>query len=432
MRRKGFIVLAMGMILGLAGCSPKDAAPADAVTVIERYAATEGARNYNAAGTLNATVAISSDGMDVSVPVNMQFTVDVSGKLAHASVIGVAEALGETTNINSEAYVRGDRVYMHDIDTDEWTAADFDVNLAGFLDKGAFGNAELLVDKKEKAYVVTQPVADLVDTDMLESALSDAGYDMSELFDGADDMFGDSVVTYVFDTDYNLVSCTLSDFSYFTSVNTDMFNMDVSFSLDFAVTFSRYGEIDASTLSITQSLMDSLDGSVVDDDATTDAGFSDEDRAMISDTDLIGAYNGVFMGLGPNDWSVFANDGWVISLGDEEPFYGTAVNDAYPGVNFTVMGDMIHVLTEGELERTGFYGYSIDVSECTGDKPYWMFNGLTWGAAGEDIVRVYGEPELSFDASNGTMYQYTPISGITLTFYTYTGSGLQGAALSFE
>lgn len=429
MKRKGFIVLAVGMVLGLVGCSPK-AAPADAVTVIERYAATEGAGNYNAAGTLSAVVDISSGGIDMSLPINMQFTADVAGKLAHANVIGSAEAFGETTDINSEAYVYGDRVYVHDIDTDDWTAADFNVNLAGFLDKAAFENAGLLVDRKEKTYVVTQSVADLVDTDMFESALSDAGYDTSGLFNGADDMFGDSVVTYVFDTDYNLVSCTLSDFVYATSVNTDALDMDVSLSLDFAVTFSRYGEVDASALSITQSFMDSLDGSVMDDDAAMDAGFSDE--AMISGTDLIGAYNGVFIGLGPNDWSAFADDGWVISLDGEEPFYGTAANDAYPDVNFTVMGDMIHVLTEGELERTGFYGYSIDVSECTGNKPYWTFNGLTWGASGDDIVRVYGEPEQSFDASNGTMYQYKPVSGIMLTFHTYTDVGLQGAALSFE
>ena len=65
-------------------------------------------------------------------------------------------------------------------------------------------------------------------------------------------------------------------------------------------------------------------------------------------------------------------------------------------------------------------GYSIDVSSAE-NKPEMTWNGLTWGASAEDIVKAYGEPDDKYEGSVYDLYEYTTLPDIdsVIKFYVY-------------
>ncbi|MBR1931237.1 MAG: hypothetical protein IJ833_07165 [Lachnospiraceae bacterium] len=110
---------------------------------------------------------------------------------------------------------------------------------------------------------------------------------------------------------------------------------------------------------------------------------------------IIGTYNGTHLEYGM-DVSVFEEDGWKL---DKYTTYQQSngilyyTNDKYPGA-------FLHIFEEQKLlPVAGVRGFAMSVVGTEGGTqlPPMQFQGLSWGASGEEITAVYGEPDVIYD-----------------------------------
>lgn len=469
MKRRAIVALmAMTMTATtLTGCSfdfGLFSTPKTAADVIERYSAKETEANYNMSGTLTMEIGMDAQGMSVAIPIDLEFDMDMAGKAAHGDMVMSASFMGESMKESAEMYISDGKVYMYDSDLECWTVSDsdFESNVDGIFAAGLFETAELVVDKKAKTYTVNQSFGDFMENDDLKDTFEESAGGVTDMFDMDEDdieaAFQDAVVTYVFDTDCNLLSVALDGCSYKDEVSEDGVTAEVYLNLGFDFDFSKFGEIDEDDVTVPKSvkneaiddsdtdsgIMDSFGGdndvsaTVPDEPLVPDApsipstpGLSESENSpsvTVAGSDVLGAYKGTPITSSANSWSMFESDGWVFDNEDGEYSFMSCVNDKYEDASLYVYNKDADDTTRSDITDYGFYGYDIDVS-WSDNKPDMTFNGLTWGASDSDVTSAYGTPDYTYTGSMYTSYEYEISKNVDMTFYVYFDEGLQKVSL---
>lgn len=484
MKRK-LIVALMTMAMAtttLTGCSFSfRSTPKTATDVIEKYSARETESNFNLNGEINMEIGMDAQGMSVSIPIDLELDMDLVDDAAHGDMTMSASFMGESLNESAEMYISGNKVYMYDSDSDYWTVSDSELksSIDGIFDKDLFEDAELIVDKKAKTYTINQSFEDFMENDDVKDKLEDSADSMTGMFSMNDDdimdAFKDATVSYVFDTDYNLLSVSLEGCSYKNEISEDGVTADVYLNFGFDFKFSKFGGIDEDDVEVPKSVKNSaIDGTdsnlglmgsfggeedvntTVPDEplvpetselpSTSEASSESEissvlevpstqettsSSVVISDgEDIYGSYNGVSINISANDWaSTFGADGWVFDNEDGEYSFMSCKNSKYGDSDLYVYNEARSNTTKDDILNKGYYGYSIDVS-WSDAKPDMTFNGLTWGASDDDIFAAYGTPDYSYTGSMYTSYEYELSDDVIMEFYIYFDKGLQEVELS--
>lgn len=142
--------------------------------------------------------------------------------------------------------------------------------------------------------------------------------------------------------------------------------------------------------------------------------------------DYYGSYNGHFLSSAGDSWTYFSDDGWQLGQQNEDNRFIICTNSGYEGAVLRVAGSNFTAGISNIMDL-GVYSYSIDVSGASHYPPM-TFNGITWGTSDDVVTAAYGEPDSTKTTSSYTLYSYD-LSGATMTFYVYFGSGLQKVAL---
>lgn len=474
MERRAIVAfMAMTMVATtLTGCSFNMSfglgAPKTAAEVIEKYEAKDTESNFNLDGKLSMEIGMDAEGMTVSVPIDLDINMDMVGEAAHGDMAMSASFMGENLDYSAEMYIDGDKVYMYDEDLDYWTVSDseFESSLSTVIDPKLFENAELVVDKKAKTYTINQSFGDFMSNDNVEDTFGDFTDSATGMFsmdaDDIIDAFSDASVTYVFDTDYHLLSVSLDGCSYEDTIKEDGYTADLYMNIGFDFNFSKFGEISEDDVTVPKSVkkeaVDDEDGNAgvmgsfgAGDDNEGIVTTPVPDESMVSDipvepqapvepestptvnvqtgSDLYGSYKGVSLTTGPNNWaSTFGADGWVFDNEDGEYSFMSCVNSKYGDATLYVYNKASSDTTKADITDYGFYGYDMDVSWAD-TKPAMTFNGITWGASSDDVLSAYGTPDYTYEGSMYHSYEYELSNNITMSFNVYFDAGLQEVSL---
>ena len=120
--------------------------------------------------------------------------------------------------------------------------------------------------------------------------------------------------------------------------------------------------------------------------------------------DLLGSLDGKALTFDSKWDDTFGKDGFEFNSDYGDEYF--AYSDDYEGVSLTVM--FYNVDDEKDVEdfkNDGMKSYTIDASHAE-NKPEMTWNGLTWGASAEDIVKAYGEPDDKYEGSLYDSYTY--------------------------
>lgn len=134
--------------------------------------------------------------------------------------------------------------------------------------------------------------------------------------------------------------------------------------------------------------------------------------------DAFGSFNGKGFGIG-FPLSDFTSDGWQkASYSSDNGIFLAYQNAKYPQAEIALYGNKSSI-TETDLQRSGVYGYKINVMYCDSTKqlPQASFSGLTWGASKEDVIAVYGQPKNTISGPEGVItLQYEANDKTQLSF----------------
>lgn len=208
-------------------------------------------------------IGMDAQGMSVSIPIDLELDMDLVDDAAHGDMTMSASFMGESLNESAEMYISGNKVYMYDSDSDYWTVSNSELksSIDGIFDKDLFEDAELIVDKKAKTYTINQSFEDFMENDDVKDKLEDSADSMTGMFSMDDDdimdAFKDATVSYVFDTDYNLLSVSLEGCSYKNEISEDGVTADVYLNFGFDFKFSKFGEIDEDDVEVPKSVKNS-------------------------------------------------------------------------------------------------------------------------------------------------------------------------------
>ena len=133
--------------------------------------------------------------------------------------------------------------------------------------------------------------------------------------------------------------------------------------------------------------------------------------------DVLGSLDGKALTFDSKWDDTFGKDGFEFDS-DEEGYIISASSDDYENVCLWFYSLDWHKAED--IKNNGMDGYSIDVSSAE-NKPEMTWNGLTWGASAEDIVKAYGEPDDKYEGSVYDLYEYTTLPDIdsVIKFYVY-------------
>lgn len=491
--KKKFLILPVAAMasLVLSGCSVSLSigGPSSASDVIEKYnALMEESLNYHTDMDLNFNISAKAEGLSIELPISMGLSADVLDDNLHGDMNLSMSLMGESMEEFTEIYVDGRRkvnVYTYDSDSGQWIISKEKggTELAcGFndIDPEDFKTAEMEKDKRSDTYVITQSFADFAENGSMYDALEDTYDDMADMMDmDADDFLDewkDAKVIYVFDKDYYLTSVSVEGCEYSGKISEDGTSIDVSVSLELAFAFSDYGKIRESDVEVPDKVKDAaVPAPQIDDideyditdtenitmtpeeidpgfvkepeentdpkfvmtapDEEIDPGFSvspvtQNDKPKTSD-DKYGSYNGIpLAGIG-DDWNTtFGADGWRFDNVDGEFSFMSAVNSKYEDATLYVYNRKRANTASADILNNGIYGYDIDCSFASIYPPM-TWNGITFGASAEDIIKAYGSPDFTYEGSMYTSYEYSMYGSMEIEFYVYPDDGLKRVNVSY-
>lgn len=449
-------LLSVTTVTTFTGCSLEFGSPKTATAVVEKYAEKESA-NYNVKGCMNVEIGGKAEGMSVEIPIDLDIDMDVFDEKAHGTLDVSLNFLDEELEYGLEMYVDGETCYTYDDEYEMWEVSEteeaFEQGIS--LDVSKFDGATLEVDKKAGTYTVSQPFGAFCEDDKVKDSFNDSFGEMFELFeldeDEVLDEFAEANVVYEFDKSYNLVSVSMEEFSFETEFEEEDVTGTLSVSMGFEFEFSEFGEIEEDDVKVPKSVkkeavetddsiidLDSGEDDFEDFDDTDDMDDTDntDDKEEDSDVELIvsdgsdtyGAYNGVSLIAGANNWNeTFGADGWEFDDEDGQYSFLWCINEQYDGADLYVYNKEGDGTTRDDILNDGFYGYDIDVS-CSREKPDMTFRGLTWGASEDDIRMIYGEPDYYSSSKTSTYIEYEE-DDICMTFMLFEGDGMQSVSV---
>lgn len=488
--KKKFLALSLAaaMCFSLAGCAIDISLPGksakDAGEVVAGYMALmEESVNYHVDMDMDFEIAAKGDGVTIELPIGMGLSVDVMDGNMHGDMAMVIEfmnsmSMDEKAEIYVEQGRRSTTSYMYDEADGYWTVSEDNDNgasaAAGFsgMDADDFKDAEMEYDKKAGTYTITQSFADFAVTGDTYDILEDVYGGMAEMMEMDPDEFLDewekAEVVYVFDKDFYLQTVDVEGCEFSTTVKEDGMEMDVAVSLALSYAFSDYGEITEKDVKVPDEVIDEAvpsltldlededfnvdistgEGDIDWDDEEThfeeplDPGFTydpEEEQGSESaaedvprtDGDQLGSLNGQAFTLNGDPWTMFANDGWVLSLdNDGEYTFAEASNGSYPDALLYVNDEDMEDVYAEDIRTYGIYGYTVDFLWCESAKrPAMTWNGITFGATVEDVKAAYGEPDYEYEGSMYVSYTYK-VGEAEIDFYVTPDNGLQKVAVN--
>ena len=484
MKRKLAIILSTTMILtsALTGCtkdsgdegssssSSKGGKYKKAEDLIEAYTK-EDHDNMKMNMDIGVNAVISSDGTEFKIPATLKGDMEVAKEASHGNMEMSVEFMGESQEMSYEMYTVKDGkdtvVYTCDKETDEWTKSSsdgvsIDVSaLNEILENDAFKDADLSYKKGE--YTMTVSIEELLESKDIKDKISDLSDSVSSLGideDTVNDMIksaADSEMVYVFDDDLNMTKFTIKEMKLETSMDQDGYSMDIEVELNATVECSDFGKVDEDDVKVPDEVVDEASESSSESfDDILDAGDADDaddesdddDDYIVNDDvdrsdfkakeDVLGSIDGKTLSVDSKWDDTFGKAGFEFDS-DEEEYTISASSDDYESVYLYINGpDWDEEIVKAEdIKKDGMGGYSIDVS-CAEDKPEMTWNGLTWGASAEDIVKAYGEPDYKYEGSMYDSYEYSTLPDMdsTIEFYVYHDDlydqGLQKVDVLFE
>lgn len=479
--------LAAAMSFSLCGCAVElnlgGSRAKTAAEVIEKYAAAmEESQNYHVDMDMDFKIGAKGDGVTVELPITMGLSADVMDGNLHGDMQMGMNFMGESMEQKAEVYVVQERrsatTYMCDEENGYWTVSEDEENGAesamslSDMDVSAFEDADMVYDKEEKTYTVTQSLGDFADAGDTYELLSDVYSGMAEMMNMDPDDFMDewekASVIWVFDSDCRLLTMEIEDCEFSDTIKEDGMELDVTVSLALSYAFSDYGEITEKDVKVPDEVIDEAvpsltldlededfnvdistgEGDIDWDDEETyfeeplDPGFTydpKEEQGSESaaedvprtDGDQLGSLNGQAFTLNGDPWTMFANDGWVLSLdNDGEYTFAEASNGSYPDALLYVNDEDMEDVYAEDIRTYGIYGYTVDFLWCESAKrPAMTWNGITFGATVEDVKAAYGEPDYEYEGSMYMSYTYK-VGEAEIDFYVTPDNGLQKVAVN--
>ena len=360
---------------------------------------------------------------------------EVAKEASHGNMEMSVEFMGESQEMSYEMYTVKDGkdtvVYTCDKETDEWTKSSsdgvsIDVSaLNEILENDAFKDADLSYKKGE--YTMTVSIEELLESKDIKDKISDLSDSVSSLGideDTVNDMIksaADSEMVYVFDDDLNMTKFTIKDMKLKTSMEQDGYSMDIEVELNATVECSDFGKVDEDDVKVPDEVVDEASESSSESfDDILDAGDADDaddesdddDDYIVNDDvdrsdfkakeDVLGSIDGKTLSVDSKWDDTFGKAGFEFDS-DEEGYIISASSDDYENVCLWFYSLDWHKAED--IKNNGMDGYSIDVSSAE-NKPEMTWNGLTWGASAEDIVKAYGEPDDKYEGSLYDSYTY--------------------------
>ena len=469
MKRKLALVLSATMIMtsALTGCtknsgndsssssSSKGGQYKSAKELINAYTK-EDHDNSKMDMNLSVNVVMSSDGTEFEMPITLKSDMKIAKDAGHGNMEMSMEMMGEAEDMSYELYTVKDGenivVYSCDKETEEWIkssseGASIDASaLNEILENDVFKDADL--SYKNNEYTMTVPISNLLESEYIKDKMSNLSGSASSLgFD--EDMIkeiiesvGKSDIVYVFDDDLNMTKVSIKDMEFETSTKEE-YSMDLEIKLDLNIKYSDFGKIDEEDVKVPDEVVDEAEESVSDsfddifgdeDDMDTDDDFDDEEDDDDSDSivddnvdrsdfkageDVLGSLDGKPLTFDSKWDDTFGKAGFEFDS-DEKGYTMSASSDDYENVCLWFYSLDWQEAVKAEDINNGMDGYRIDVSSAE-NKPEMTWNGLTWGASAEDIVKAYGEPDDKYEGSVYDLYEYSTLPDMdsTIEFYIY-------------
>lgn len=245
MKRVFSVFLAAVMALSLASCGGKSAKTME--DVVDAYKAHEDAGNYALAGTMNMDIKMSSEGLDLEMPMTVDVDMTVTGDKSHGTAGLSASMMGIDMSEAYEFYTDGELTFtcedgewsLGSEDNDAMDAANMSQALAS---EELFKKAELTENRETGGWTA------VVTGDALAgSGLMDNMLDLSTVEDDAElkeSMAADLAkgkIIYEFDKDCYLTSIRMEDMNFSETVTEDGVESTVELSLRLNFTLSGYG-----------------------------------------------------------------------------------------------------------------------------------------------------------------------------------------------
>ena len=453
----------------LAGCSLPFGGVKDTESLLEKVEKNM-PKSSHLKADIDGDVVVGSEMGNISVPIKMNMDGDVVNQDAHINADVDMSLFGMSMNMKMEFYVDGDKVYEKSIATmdssnqsDGWVVSENKSNLSDLVvfkedvRKALIEKAEF--KKEKKGYSLTVDAKDIpVQSDSFGFS------DTLGTEESSDMKVEDGIIVYQFDKDCVLSSMTWKDVKMVEKNDSDT---QSSMVLNMTIEQSEINKIDKKAVKVPDKVKDSAvkKDDVKDDDSSLDLDDLSEDNSddtseepsdSLSDifgttegTDetvtttpsgntMYGSINGVPLNAGKNDFDkTFGADGFTFNAEEDGKYSFTVMDSAkYENISLSLNHKAYGngTATEKEIRKDGFYGYDINCAFCD-TRPDMEWNGLTWGASGEDIKKVYGEPYDISETNSFTTYSYKLSGKIDLNFMVYTstdqpGTGLQGVSLA--
>lgn len=421
------------------------AEPQTASELYEAYIA-GGHNNYHGQMTMDMEVKGEGEGFSMEIPIQMNVNMDIADVYGHGDMSMHMSMMGQSEDYSGEFYYDGSGeeavMYTHESEDEGWVSSTDSTGIVdvqdSMLDSDLFAAGTL--ESSDGNYIVTLPFSALLENEEYKEVLGSELEVLDSVTSGDEeasnelmDELAKSNMVYTFDSDLNLLSIDMDDFSYSMDFQEEGMTMTLAMFMDIKYAFSDFGQINADDIRVPESVIESA-GAPVDTDEEMFGGTSDTVEAPELD-DVFGAVNGKPIGLEAEDFaSTFGALGFEFDM-ESDGAYGFAVCESaeYPNVDVYVYNKSRTNTTKADIEAEGFYGYSVE-TEYGDKKPPMTFGGLTWGASVDDIKAVYGEATYSYDSDLYTSLEYEFSDDVSMTFYCYKDTdydtGLQRAELT--
>lgn len=245
MKRVFSVFLAAVMTLSLASCGGESAKTME--DVVDAYKAHEDAGNYALAGTMNMDIKMSSEGLDLEMPMTVDVDMTVTGDKSHGTAGLSASMMGIDMSEAYEFYTDGELTFMCEDgewglgseDNDAMDAANMSQALAS---EELFKKAELTENRETGGWTAV-----ITGDALAGSGLMDNMLDLSTVEDDAElkeSMAADLAkgkIIYEFDKDCYLTSIRMEDMNFSETVTEDGVESTVELSLRLNFTLSGYG-----------------------------------------------------------------------------------------------------------------------------------------------------------------------------------------------
>ena len=410
-RRAGAGLLAAALLTAQAGCKQENPIPTLS-ELAESYTAAVQDKGYSMAGSIDLTMSMGNPatGDKISIPMDMEISVDRYGQLSHGWMEVTGGMDGEPTQYEMEFYTTADMQYMNQNETG-WVTAD---SSADFLpDTGSLTlpeNAE--VEKSGGSYLVSAPLSGFLPEDALMQMMGESTEPPAELTEAMEA----ASVTCVFDAETGLLSAvTMPDPFSYQSEGSEGIGMGMELSL--SMEFSGYGEITAENVTVPENVLSETAGAVSpeapgESSASSGLSFEVEPESAPSEEPGDGmppiTFGSQTVSL-PFDYSILTDNGWYPKADTYATFLAMA-NDEYDGQMCVYNQDMSGDLAL--LESEGVYGIQIGTYDPN-NAPEIQINGITWGMTADDVTAALGEPDerKSDSLYENIVYHYTTATG---------------------